>query len=267
MPEVTRDGVSIHFTDEGQGRPVVLLHGHTLDGRVFGAVASDLLKEGLRIVRPDLRGHGRSSRPEAGYHWRDHAADVLAVMDKAGIDRAAVVGFSLGGGIALELAVTEPDRVSDLVLISPVMPDRPFEPEFMANLKDVAKVARTQGIREAMLGPWAQSPLFATSFKRPGVKEQVVGIVSDFPGAEYLATRRDMVDRDWSIPGRLSEIAVPAVVLVGAKDMAGFRAFAEEAASGIANARLEIAEDSGHLLPLEAPKKVAELIAGHVLDH
>lgn len=264
MAIVKRNDVNIFCRDQGEGRPVLLLHGHTLDHRVFEGLASKIEAAGMRVIRPDLRGHGRSTRPPQGYHWSDHCGDVEAVLDAAGIDRAAIVGFSLGGGIALEMALERPDRVGKLVLMSPVMPDRPFDPEFMANLKAVAAVARTEGIRAAMEGPWTKSPLFAVSLGKPGVLEALSEIVKDFPGAEYLAEARDRVVRDWTVPDRLGEITTDTLVLVGEREMPGFVAFAQEAAAGIPDARLEIIPASGHLLPLEAGDRVAAAILDHL---
>ncbi|MEX1311463.1 MAG: alpha/beta hydrolase [Candidatus Sulfomarinibacteraceae bacterium] len=260
MPEVNNGGVTISFSDEGVGRPVVLLHGHTLDRRIWLPVLPRLLDAGLRVIRPDLRGHGRSDRPDCGYHVSHHATDVIAVLDGAGLARATVVGFSFGGGVALELAQTHPDRVASLGLVATVMPDRPFEPEFMDNLRQVAGVIRTEGIAAAMAGPWASSPLFRHSFSKPGIREAVAAIVGSFPGAEFLATERDRVERDWTAPDKLADITAAARVMVGECEMPGFRAFSDEAAAGIPNATLEVVPDCGHLLPLEAPDAVSTMI-------
>lgn len=260
MPEFSRDTVTISYSDEGAGRPVVLLHGHTLDRRMWEPIVPGLLDTGLRVVRPDLRGHGKSSRPSTGYHVSHHAADVAALLDEVGLERAALIGFSFGGGVALEMAVSRSRRVAAVGLVSTTMPDRPFDPVFMDNLREVAGVIRTQGLEAAMAGPWAASPLFAHSFGKEGVREAVTAIVRDFPGAEFLASERDRVDRGWTIPERLGEIAVPTRVMVGAMEMPGFRAYADEAAAGIPDAVLEVVPDCGHLLPLEAPDTVATMI-------
>jgi len=257
-----RDTVTISYTDEGAGRPVLLVHGHTLDRRIWDPIVPGLLAAGLRVVRPDLRGHGKSTRPGSGYHVSHHAADMVALLDTLGLDRVSIIGFSFGGGVALEMAVIHPARVASIGLVSTTMPDRPFEPAFMDNLREVAGVIRTQGLEAAMAGPWASSPLFASSFAKEGVRETVAAIVKDFPGAEFLATERDRVERGWTIPERLGEIAAPTRVLVGAMEMPGFRAYAEEAADGIPGATLEIVPDCGHLLPLEAPDTVAAMIIG-----
>lgn len=262
MPEITRDDVSISFTDEGVGRPVLLLHGHTLDRRAWLTVVPHLLTAGLRVIRPDLRGHGRSDRPDFGYHFADHAADMIALLDHLEIERTAIVGFSFGGGVAMEIALTHPDRVSALGLVASVMPDRPFEPAFMENLREVAGAIRSKGVAAAMAETWSDSPLFHHSFTKPGVQEAVAAIVAGFPGAEFLATRRDEVSRDWKVPDRLSEIAIPTAVMVGEREMPGFRGYSDEAARTIPGATFEAVPDCGHLLPFEAPDAVARMIIG-----
>lgn len=261
MPEILNDDVTISYTDEGAGHPVVLLHGHTLDRRVWLPAVPHLLAAGLRVIRPDLRGHGRSTRPDFGYHPSHHAADLMALLDAISLESATVIGFSFGGGVALEATLTYPKRVRALGLVATTMPDRPFEDAFMANLRQVAGVIRSDGMEAAMAGPWAESPLFAHSFAKPGIREAVTAIVAGFPGAEFLATQRDKVERDWTIPERLGEIMIPTRVMVGECEMAGFRAYADEAAAGIPAANLEVVPDCGHLLPLEAPDAVAKMIA------
>lgn len=260
MTVIDRDGVQLFVDDRGKGRPVLMLHGHTLDHRVWEDVIPRLLAGGCRSVAPDLRGHGRSSRPEGGYNPRDHAEDMRAVLDGLGVDRAVVVGYSLGGAVALEMAIAWPDRVAGLVLIEPVLPDRPYEPEFFATLKKVAGAVRERGVREAMLGPWIECELFAPSFRRPGLRERFEAIVRDFPGADYLATRRDRVERDWTVPDRMASLSVPTTVVSAEHTLPGFRSWAVEIAGEVPGARREVVAGTGHLLPMERPDVVADLI-------
>jgi pimeloyl-ACP methyl ester carboxylesterase len=185
-----------------------------------------------------------------------------AVLDALNVPSATVVGYSIGGAIALEMAISKPERLSGLVLASPVMPNRPYEPAFMASLKEVARVVRSEGVARAMAGPWGESPLFAHSFSKPGIREAAEVITRDFPGAEYLATQRDRVERDWTVPDRLGEIGVPTAVIAGDRETPGFKAWAEEAAAGIPGASLDFYSDCGHLLPLEEPGRVADTIIG-----
>jgi len=262
MPKATNGDVTLYYEDEGSGEPVLLIHGHTMDRRIWDPVMPALHAANLRVLRPDLRGHGLSTRPDFGYHVSHHASDMAAVLDDAGVDSATVVGYSIGGGVALEMALTLPGRLRGLVLMSPVMPDRPFEAAFMDNLREVARVTRSEGIEAAMLGPWASNPLFEFSFSKPGIREAAMVITRDFPGAEYLATQRDRVEREWTVPERLSEIDAETMVLAGDRETPGFRAYAEEAAAGIPGATIEFFENCGHLLPLEEPDRVAQKIIG-----
>lgn len=264
MAETTRNDVRLNYLDEGKGGPLLLIHGHTLDLRIWEPLIGPLHEAGLRTVRLDLRGHGGSSLPSRGYHWSDHAADAAAVLDSAGVDRAAVVGYSIGGGIALDMALTMPERVSRLALLSPVLPDRPYEGEFFASLREVARVIRGDGVRAAMVGPWIESPLWRGSVERPGMRDRLIAIVRDFPGADYLAVERDRVERGWTVPDRLSEIHAPALVLVGELELPGFRAWSAEIAERIGGARLEILGGVGHLHLLEDPDRVAALLVDHL---
>jgi 3-oxoadipate enol-lactonase len=264
MPYARNDDVEICYEDEGTGRPLLLIHGHTMDRRIWDGLAPRLAAANLRVIRPDLRGHGNSTRPDHGYHWSHHAADMTTVLDAVGVSQAVVVGYSIGGGVALEMAVTVPERVGVMLLLSPVLPDRAFEKAFFTNLREVARVVRSEGVEAAMMGPWMESPLWRGSLSDPAVRAKVTSIVRDFPGAEYLATERDHVARDWSVPDRLGEIEVPTLVIVGEDEMAGFREFAEEAAASIPNARLEVLAGLGHLHLLQAPDVVAQIILDHL---
>jgi pimeloyl-ACP methyl ester carboxylesterase len=114
------DGVGIEFTDEGAGRPVVLLHGWPDSGRLWRHQVPALTGAGLRTVVPDLRGFGASDAPEAveAYSLPFLAADVLGVLDHLGIERAHVVGHDWGAALAWVIASLAPDRVDHLVALS-----------------------------------------------------------------------------------------------------------------------------------------------------
>jgi pimeloyl-ACP methyl ester carboxylesterase len=117
---VAEDGVSIAFEDLGHGEPLVLLHGITESRESWheAGYVEQFLQRGRRLILVDCRGHGRSGKPHdpAAYSGRRRAADIIAVLDQAGIRRAAFMGHSMGGVIALATAAYHPDRVSALVV-------------------------------------------------------------------------------------------------------------------------------------------------------
>jgi pimeloyl-ACP methyl ester carboxylesterase len=116
--DATLDGFRMHYEDRGRGEPVVFLHGVTLDSRMWRGQRGFARRH--RMVVADMRFHGRSSAPEdSALTAADAAEDVRALLDRLKIDRAHLVGLSMGGGYALETALRHPERVLSLTLVSP----------------------------------------------------------------------------------------------------------------------------------------------------
>ena len=117
---VAEDGVPIAYEDLGRGEPLVLLHGVTENSECWheAGYVEQLLRRGRRLILIDCRGHGRSGKPHdpTAYSGRRRAAGVIAVLDRAGVQHAALMGHSMGGVVALAAALYHPDRVSALVV-------------------------------------------------------------------------------------------------------------------------------------------------------
>lgn len=151
MPEIESGGLRIHFDDIGRGEPLLLLHGGMASaGFWHRAGYVDALRDSHRLVIPDLRGHGRGSRPrdEAAYGLCYDIADMVAVLDAAGVSRAAVCGWSWGGTVALGLAATYPERVS-AVLTTGTSPRRGFSdvPADWSHVEPSAESLETYGMK------------------------------------------------------------------------------------------------------------------------
>jgi 3-oxoadipate enol-lactonase len=248
-----RDGVALNVLAEGGGEPVVLLHGHTLDLRVWDAVAPSLIRAGYRAVRYDQRGHGRSGSPASGYRWGDHAADLAAVIERLAPPAAHVVGLSKGAGIALECALRRPELVRSLALVGPLVPDWELPAPMIASFRELARAIRSEGVQRAVREKWLSHPLIAPAAARPGVRERLEAMVLTFPAGEYLTTVRDAPDRDWKATDRLAEIAAPTLVARGEREVPEFAAMAEALAARIPDVRTAVIAGSGHLVPLEEP--------------
>jgi 3-oxoadipate enol-lactonase len=117
MPVIRSEHCSLRYEDVGAGRPVVLLHGFTNFGLSWSPQLSPLVHSGYRVIVPDLRGHGASSAAEKPSAVADLAADIGALLDRLDISDAGICGLSLGGMIALQLAIDRP--VMPLVSSSP----------------------------------------------------------------------------------------------------------------------------------------------------
>ncbi|MCS7182363.1 MAG: alpha/beta fold hydrolase [Thermoanaerobaculum sp.] len=256
------EGVKLQVMVEGQGEPVVLLHGHSLDLTVFDEVVPPLVAAGFQVIRYDQRGHGGSSCPPFGYGWGDHVNDLLGVLTHLGLSSAHLVGLSKGGGIALEAALRTPQRVQSLALIGPLVPDYPLPAAFGAFFKVFARTIREQGVAAAVREHWLPHPLLRSAWENPSSREKLERIVLRFPAGEYVATRRDEPDRSWSVLDRLGDVAVPALLLVGQREIPEFRAMVDLLAARLPQAQLVIIPESGHLVPLEQPEKLAACLLG-----
>lgn len=106
----------MYYEDTGQGEVVLFLHGHTLDRRMWDEQVT-LLKDSFQIIVPDLRGYGKTSDPPEGYQFT-HADDVIALMDSLGIDKAHVVGLSMGAYVAGDMVAMFPERLLSCVMVS-----------------------------------------------------------------------------------------------------------------------------------------------------
>jgi pimeloyl-ACP methyl ester carboxylesterase len=257
---LARDGIALNVRVEGLGAPVVLLHGHALDLRVWDDVVPLLLGAGYRAIRYDQRGHGRSGSPPSGYRWCDHAADVEKVISALDAAPAHLVGLSKGAGIALELMLRSPEVVRSLALIAPLVPDFALSEAVRGSFREIASAARTMGLQRAMRAHWLPHPLLASAAGIPGVRERLEGMVNGFPGGEYFAACRDASDRDWKVTDRLGEIGVPTLVVSGERDIPDFSAMAALLAESVPESVLEIVPECGHLVPLEAPHATAEIL-------
>ncbi|HEX5163933.1 MAG TPA: alpha/beta fold hydrolase, partial [Thermomicrobiales bacterium] len=119
---VELNGTRLYYEVSGppDAPAVVLVHGFSLDTRMWAGQVGPL-SERYRVVRYDLRGFGRSAIPEAGVHYQHHD-DLRALLDQLGIERATVVGLSLGGAVTLDFALHHPQRLTGLVLADAVVP-------------------------------------------------------------------------------------------------------------------------------------------------
>ena len=115
--------IDLHYTDQGDGQPVVLIHGWPLSGRSWESQVPALIEAGYRVITYDRRGFGQSSQPWHGYEYDTFAADLAALVDHLDLRDAVLIGFSMGGGeVVRYLSRYGADRVSKIVLASAVPP-------------------------------------------------------------------------------------------------------------------------------------------------
>ena len=252
--------VSLACTEAGEGgRPVLLVHGFTADSREVAGSLGSLAGLGWHAVAPDLRGHGRSDRPTDpdAYSLELMAADVVALADRLGWDRFALVGHSMGGAVAQLVALTQPDRLTGLVLASTFHGPVPgITMELVELGRWVVREAGMAGLADAMAARRAESPESVAAFER--LQEALPGYAEE-SRARLEATSPDMwmalaprfvsqVDR----LDRLGKIVVPTAVVVGGLDTTMLEDCRRIAAT-IPGATLAVIPDAGHVPQLERP--------------
>lgn len=248
MPALDRTGVRIHYDVHGpptDRAPVLLTHGYSSSTSMWDPNLAALDAQRQLIVW-DIRGHGQSGSPEDPGLYSEEAsvADMGAVLDACGADRAVIGGLSLGGYLSLAFYLAHPARVTGLLLFD-------TGPGFKND------DARHQWNR------YAEST--AASFEREGLgslsASPEVGTGHHDPAGLALAARGILTQRDARIIESLPEVAVPTLVLVGADDKP-FRAAADYMAAKIPGARLTLLPDAGHASNIDQPDAFNQEVVG-----
>lgn len=250
MPEFVRlpDGAKLAYELIGNGPALVLLHGFSLDRRMWREVVPRLARRRAVIV-PDLRGFGESDPPHGPY---SHTDDIATLLDGLGVPRAAVAGLSMGGGIAIDFALAHPKRITALAVFDSVLGG------FKGWTLDWNLRERERTLNE-IKAAWLAHALFAWSARDPGVAARMAEMVSAYSGWHWQNADPKTRTGGPAIQ-RLDRIAAPTLVVAGAHDHPDFVHLARLIAGGIPGATLDILPDCGHLPPLEAPVQVAEIL-------
>lgn len=250
-------GVRMHYETHGpaDGPVVVLLHGYSDSGFSFSRVVP-LLPRDWRIVVPDLRGHGRSSRPEAGYGMDELATDVLALLDTMGIESATVVGHSMGTLVAQRIAATAADRVEALVLVG-----------------GTSSIHRLPGLDEVRASVDALADPVPETFVRgfqestlardvpPAFMDRVVAESRRLPARVWRQVLRGMLEAPVVAPG---ELTAPTLLQWGSEDALFGRAAQEELLARLPSAGLRVYEGVGHAPHWEVPAAFAADLSAFV---
>jgi 3-oxoadipate enol-lactonase len=245
------------YQDSAGGLTMLMIHGFPLSSSMWEMQLDDL-SELIRIIAPDLRGHG-FSEAESPYSIAQYAEDCIKLLDSLGItDKVVVCGLSMGGYVALEIMRNYPDRVAALVLTATRA--APDDAEGKANRDKAIASVEKNGIDplvKAML-PKLFSP--TTLEISPELSDILEAMMESVPPQGAIGALEAMRDRADARP-MLADITCPTLIIHGEDDAIVPLAEAEAMATAIPNAEWAVLADAGHLPPIEQPEEFNRLMA------
>ena len=250
METVNVNGIQLAYERRGKGTPLVLLHGFPLDHHLWDEVVP-LLEDTFDIILPDLRGFGESTTMDSPYSMDDYASDIAGLLDQLGIQKAAIVGHSMGGYAALAFVRRYPERVSGLGLVSSqVLADAPERKE--GRYKSAADVSENGiGSVVATMTPKFTADEELQSYARASMERQ--------GPAAYIGALKAMAERADST-SLLSSLNFPVVVVHGDADALIPIDRAREVKDALHRVHLVEISGAGHMPMMEAKEKTAQAL-------
>ncbi len=252
--------VEVSAVEEGQaGSPAVVLSGSL--GSTFDMWDPQMaaLAERFRVIRYDHRGHGGSPVPPGPYDIEDLAGDLVALLDRLGVERAHVCGASMGGLVAMWLAAHEPARIDRTVLICTTPWFGPPDP--WLERAETVRAKGTDAVADAVVARWF-TPEFARA--EPATIRRMRDMIAATPPEGYAACCEAVGTTD--LRPDLGAIGVPPLVIAGAQDPAVPNERVRLLADGISGVRVEVLDPAAHLANVEQAGRVTDLIIEYLTN-
>lgn len=257
-------GGRLAYDDEGAGPPILLVHSALVDRTSWDDLAPLLVEAGYRVLRHDMRGFGESTTKDVEYSARD---DIRAVLDAAGVGRAAIVGNSMGAMAALDAVIETPDRFVAYAWVGGgvggfEVEDTPEEAAAFEALRaaNAAGDSDTEAAWDVRI--WVDGLGQPPSRVAPRVRETVLRLDRELVQPGRVFGRPAPL---WPAANdRLAELGLPTLVVVGALDTPSTRAAARRLADAVAGARFVELPDVAHMVGMEAPDRLATLVEEHL---
>ena len=266
LQRVDVSGGSLEYSVRGEGEPVLLIHG-SVYADVFENMVSQPVLSNFQLITYHRRGYAGSTRATAPFTLEQQAADVIALLDRIGAQRAHLVGHSYGGSVALQVARQYPRRVASMVLLEAAVPAMsPPDPKVMEGAQRAGELYGQGNARGAIQhfsnviapGSWeAMTAAGATA-----MQEQAVADAGTFFEIELPALTQ------WQFGVQeAGTLQIPALVVVGGNSAAGFKAGQAALLRALPLAQEKVIDGVGHALQMEQPAAVAQTIAEFIRKH
>ncbi len=260
MPKINSNGIDLFYETRGAGQPLLFVHGLGSSLRDWEAQAAEFSRA-YQVITYDLRGHGQSDKPRGPYSLPQFAADAAGLLKTLGVSSAHVVGLSLGGGVAFQLALDFLALAKTMVIVNSA-------PELLVNtFKDRLAIwqriviVRLLGMRK--MGEVLAPRLFPLQ-EHAALRAAFIERWADNDPNAYLASVRAMVG--WSVKARLGTIRCPSLIISADQDYTPL-ALKEEYTRLIPGARLVVISNAHHATPLEKPVEFNSALQAFLEQH
>lgn len=243
----------------GDGPPVVLIEGAGLDLRMWDDQIEPLSRS-YRVIRYDVRGFGRSAFKQEPFQHHEDLYELLGHLD---VDRAHLVGLSLGGRIALDLCLEHPEVVRSMVLSGPGVSGFRWPPdENMAPIIEAIDADDPVGAADR----WLEHPYMAPAMELPHLRDRLRALARENAHIRGKLRNPEIQLQPPAID-RLPEIRVPTLLLLGTRDVPDMQTLVDLLSSEIADATRVDFEDAGHLLNMEQPERFNQVVLDFLAEH
>jgi pimeloyl-ACP methyl ester carboxylesterase len=249
------NGTRLYYEVAGSGPALALVHGFSLDTRMWDDPFEEFARH-YQTVRYDTRGFGKSASPTREPYM--DTADLKALLDYLGIARAAVLGLSRGGGIAIDFALVHPEATRALIPVDPTLGGYRWSPAWEASYAPVAARGQAGDIAGAKQ-LWLAHPLFEPAMANPAVAARLTQMVSDYSGWHWVNADPGRGARPPAAT-RLDQIRAPTLIVVGERALPDIHRTAEVLQRGIPDTRTIVLPGAGHLPNMEAPQAFNESV-------
>jgi 3-oxoadipate enol-lactonase len=267
MARAEINGAELNYELAGEGPAVALLHEGVCDLRMWDELVEALAPE-FTVLRYDMRGYGQSTLPPGPF---SQSGDLLALLDHVGIERAALIGVSYGGRVALDTAFVAPDRVTCLVLAAPGLRDHEWSSvvrEFGDEEERLLEAGDLAAATELNVRIWVDGPNRGPDPVREVVRERVRTMqrrAFEIQEPAYEATPPPGPEDAVNL--RLEAIRSPTLVVVGDADVPDFPEIAARLEAELHDARKVVLPDTAHTVPLERPNEFRSLALDFLREH
>ena len=264
MPTASLNDIQMHFEKDGNGTPVILIAGMLSDSASWGPLIAPLL-ENHTVIRPDNRSTGRTTPKLAPTSPQQNASDILALMDHLQIKQAHIVGHSMGGYIAAELAACAHERIKSLTLLCSAPLNLKRSWHLFQTLCDVRKDG-PEGLWLRSLFPWLFHHRF---FDKPEQIEGAVAASLAYPYAQSLDAMQHQLDalKEYAPKDMAHQLNVPTLALLAENDLIVPHGEALDLLSQIPQSSIHTIPQSGHSVHWDAPTEVLAHLIPFLKEH